>query len=189
MPYHSVEQTKVDLGIEESPPPSGGVDLSNYYTKSEVDIALAAAAGADLSAYYTKAQIDAMAAAKIAITDIVNDLNSVDTSKPLSAAQGKALKTLIDNIMTLLGSDNVNLDTLQEIVDFIELNKATLDTLGISNIAGLSAVLATKADAAHTHPLKTINGQSIEGSGNIEVSGSASLVNIVTGRNMWCQKL
>jgi len=146
----------------------------------------------DLSGYYTKTETDNIAATKLAVADVVDSLTSTETAKPLSAAQGKALKTLIDNIIVLLGSDNVNLDTLQEIVDFIELNKATLDTLGISNIAGLQNALNAKADAthnhdgayaaaSHTHQLKTINGQSIEGSGNIDVSGSASVVNIVTG--------
>lgn len=149
MAHFSPETKIVELGITESPPPV--VDFSNYYTKEQVDVALSQATGADLSAYYTKTQIDTIAAAKVAIDGIVNDLNSTDTTKPLSAAQGKALKTLIDNIMTLLGSDNVNLDTLQEIVDFIELNRAALDALGISNIAGLQNALNAKADAGHSH--------------------------------------
>ena len=63
---------------------------------------------------------------------------------PLSAAQGKVLKDLIDAINTLLTSDNVNLDSLQEVVDFIEANKNTLDNLSISNIAGLQAALDAK---------------------------------------------
>lgn len=47
------------------------VDLSNYYTKTQVDSAIASASGsADLSNYYTKAQVDtAIANAISAITD------------------------------------------------------------------------------------------------------------------------
>lgn len=47
------------------------VDLSNYYTKNQVDSAIASASGgADLSNYYTKAQVDtAIADAISAITD------------------------------------------------------------------------------------------------------------------------
>jgi len=62
-----------------------------------------------------------------------------------------ALQTSVDNINTLLASDELTLDTLQEIVDFIELNKAELDTLGIGNIAGLQNALDAKAAALHNH--------------------------------------
>ncbi|MGE4399389.1 MAG: hypothetical protein AB7D29_07700 [Campylobacterales bacterium] len=149
----------------------------------------------DLSGYYTKTETDNIAATKLAVADVVDSLTSTETAKPLSAAQGKALKTLIDNIVVLLGSDNVNLDTLQEIVDFIELNRATLETLGISNIAGLQNALDAKAAAGHNHDsiyaaighthtknqitdfptFKTINGESIEGTGNLSISGSGSV--------------
>jgi len=76
--------------------------------------------------------------------DVVNNVTSTGTDVPLSAAQGKVLKDLIDAINTLLTSDNTNLDSLQEVVDFIEANKSTLDSLSISNIAGLQAALDAK---------------------------------------------
>ena len=57
--------------------------------------------------------------------DVVNNVTSTGTDVPLSAAQGKVLKDLIDAINTLLTSDNTNLDSLQEVVDFIEANKST----------------------------------------------------------------
>ncbi|MDD3468058.1 MAG: hypothetical protein PHE67_12995, partial [Campylobacterales bacterium] len=149
----------------------------------------------DLSGYYTKTETDNIAATKLAVADVVDSLTSTETAKPLSAAQGKALKTLIDNIVVLLGSDNVNLDTLQEIVDFIELNRATLETLGISNIAGLQNALDAKAAAGHNHDsiyaaighthtknqitdfptFKTINGENIEGTGNLVIGGGTSI--------------
>ena len=83
---------------------------------------------------------------KIYYSDIVNNLTSNNTDKPLSANQGLVLKGFIDNINTLLASDNVDLDTLQEIVDFIENNKDILDGLTISNIAGLQNALDLKVD-------------------------------------------
>lgn len=61
------------------------------------------------------------------------------------------LKTAIDNINKILTSDNANLDTLQEIVDFIEVNKSTLETLGIDNITGLRRELENKANKTHNH--------------------------------------
>ena len=76
--------------------------------------------------------------------DVVNDLTSTTTNVPLSAAQGKALKDLIDSINTLLTSDNLDLDSLQEVVDYIETNRQDLDNLAIANITGLQAALDLK---------------------------------------------
>ena len=83
---------------------------------------------------------------KIDYNDIVDNLIDNRAGVPLSANQGKVIKGLIDDINTLLTSDNVNLDTLQEVVDFIEANKDTLDNLTISNIAGLQSALDDKVD-------------------------------------------
>lgn len=83
---------------------------------------------------------------KVNISDIQNTLLSIDTNKPLSAAQGKVLKDLIDYHTTLLFSDDTTLDELQEIVNYIKQNKSTLDSLGISNIAGLVDALSNKVD-------------------------------------------
>lgn len=83
---------------------------------------------------------------KIYYTDIVDDLVSNNSDKPLSANQGLVIKGFIDNINTLLASDNIDLDTLQEIVDFIENNKEILDGLTIGNIAGLQNALDLKVD-------------------------------------------
>ena len=76
--------------------------------------------------------------------DVVNNVTSTATTVPLSAAQGKVLKDLIDAINTLLTSDNVDLDSLQEVVDYIETNRQDLDNLGIANITGLQAALDLK---------------------------------------------
>jgi hypothetical protein len=86
---------------------------------------------------------------KVNYSDIVNNLTDISTNKPLSAMQGKVLKTLIDNINTLLLSDNTTLDSMQEVVDFIEANRTTLNTLSIPNIAGLENALNSKLDASN----------------------------------------
>lgn len=88
-------------------------------------------------------------------TDVKDNLLSTDTNKPLSANQGYVLKGLIDNINTLLTSDNIDLDTLQEVVDFIEANRTTLDSLTISNIAGLQNALDNKVDVVSGKELST----------------------------------
>jgi hypothetical protein len=51
---------------------------------------------------------------------IVNNLTAGGATSILSAEQGRQIKILIDNINSLLASDNQDLDTLQEIVDAIE---------------------------------------------------------------------
>ena len=79
---------------------------------------------------------------------VVDDLVTGGSAVPLSAAQGVALKGFIDAINALLTSDETSLDTLQEIVDFIELNRSDLDSLGISSIAGLQTALDGKQAAS-----------------------------------------
>ena len=103
---------------------------------------------------------------------------------PLSANQGKVLKDLIDAINTLLTSDNVNLDSLQEVVDYIEANKDTLDNLAISNIAGLQAALDSKqntevgkglsANDFTTALLTKLNGIAAGAQVNVKPSWTAS---------------
>lgn len=75
---------------------------------------------------------------------IIDALTSDVADQPLSANQGRALKGLIDTINTLLQSDDGALDELQEIVDYIKLNRNELDSLSIVSIAGLSDALDGK---------------------------------------------
>lgn len=81
----------------------------------------------------------------VSSTDIVNDLTTGGIAVPASAEQVKVLKGFIDAINSLLASDEVSLDELQEVVDFIQLNRSDLDALGIANIAGLQNALDAKA--------------------------------------------
>ena len=82
-------------------------------------------------------------------------LRNVDISQllPKGGYTGTAqnLKELIDNIMRILQSPDTELDELREIVAYIKQNKRTLDTLGISNIAGLQDALNGKAPTDHNH--------------------------------------
>ena len=82
-------------------------------------------------------------------------LRNVDISQllPKGGYTGTAqnLKELIDNIMRILQSPDTELDELREIVAYIKQNKRILDTLGISNIAGLQDALNGKAPTSHNH--------------------------------------
>ncbi|MDN5077656.1 hypothetical protein PJV89_05225 [Aliarcobacter butzleri] len=83
-------------------------------------------------------------AKKLNISDTQDLLTSNDTTKPLSANQGRVLKEFIDAINEILSSDDTTLDELQEIVSFIKQNKSTLDNLSVNNIAGLEIALNDK---------------------------------------------
>lgn len=54
------------------------------------------------------------------------------------------LQGLFDAINAILASDDTDLDELQEIVDFIKLNRDELDNLSIASIAGLQTALDNK---------------------------------------------
>ena len=99
--------------------------------------------------------VDAELAKKVDITSIIDDLTSTLANQPLSANQGRVLKELIDNINTILQSDDTNLDELQEIVDFIKMNREDLDSLSIPSIAGLEAALNSKVDKVTGKQLST----------------------------------
>jgi hypothetical protein len=141
--------------------------------------------------------------------NIVDDLNSTVPGSVLDANQGRILKGLIDNITTMLNSDESNLDTLQEIVDFIKINRDTLNALTIGSISGLEDKLDTKVDKVSGKGLssndytniektavstignkqdklisgsniKTINNISLLGNGNIEISNTGGGHNVNT---------
>lgn len=110
--------------------------------------------------------------------NIVDDLNSTVPGSVLDANQGRILKGLIDNITTILNSNETNLDTIQEIVDFIKINRDTLNALTISSIAGLQNALNNKLDknqnavsASKLATARTIGGVSFDGTSNINLPG------------------
>ncbi len=79
-----------------------------------------------------------------------NSLTGTSTEAALSANQGRILKGLIDQLNALVTSDDTSLDELQDIVNFIKQNRDTLDSLDISNIAGLQNALNNKLGKTET---------------------------------------
>lgn len=77
----------------------------------------------------------AIADLKVNVADIIDNVTSLDTNKPLSANQGKLLNDNVTAINLLLASDDTTLDELQEVVNFIKANRDDLDTLTLDNIA------------------------------------------------------
>lgn len=87
--------------------------------------------------------------------ELIDNLTSTETTKGLTANQGRVLKGLIDQLNNILTSDDTTLDELQEIVNYIKQNKADLENLSIANIAGLSDALTNKVDVVVGKGLST----------------------------------
>lgn len=80
----------------------------------------------------------------------INDLVTGGIYDFLSAEQGKVLKTQIDNINTLLASDNVNLDNVQELVDAIETVQLSLSTILVNDLTTGGTTKALTAEMGKT---------------------------------------
>ena len=65
---------------------------------------------------------------------IVNNLTTGGATSILSAEQGVVLQTQIDAINTLLTSDDINLDTVQELVDAIKTVETSLETILVNDL-------------------------------------------------------
>lgn len=99
-----------------------------------------------------KSLIDGITTSKVNVSDIVNNLTTNTTNKPLSAAQGVAIKTLID--------------ALQEELDS--------HTHAIADVSGLQTALDGKAASSHgTHVSYSTTAPVMDGTAS---AGSASTV-------------
>lgn len=87
-----------------------------------------------------------IASGALQVVDVIDSLNSLESGKPLSANQGKVLNDAINTINALLASDDTTLDEMQELVDYVKVNKSSLENLSIANIAGLQTSLDGKVN-------------------------------------------
>ena len=83
-------------------------------------------------------------------SDAYNALDYTLAGKSLDARQGKVLKNLIDDINALLVSDNIDLNTLQNLVDAIEVVQNSLNTLLVNNLTSGGATKALTAEMGKT---------------------------------------
>lgn len=120
------------------------------------------------------------AIANIDVPEIVDALTSIETTKGLSANQGKILKGFIDDINTLLSSNDMTLDTLQEIVTYIKANSTELDTLSIGNIGGLQVALDSKVDKDGTKVLSDVNFTTAKDSKLTGIAAGAQVNTVVS---------
>lgn len=99
---------------------------------------------------------------KVAIADIVDNLTTTATNKPLSANQGKLLKDAIDNINALLQSNDTDLDQLQEIVTYIKSNKTLIDGITTSKV-NVSDIIDDLVSQIANKPLSANQGYVLKG--------------------------
>lgn len=81
---------------------------------------------------------------------IVNDLVTGGATSLASAETVKTLKTQIDGINTLLTSNDVNLDTVQEIVDAIKTVETSLSTILVNDLTTGGTTKALTAEMGKT---------------------------------------
>ena len=93
---------------------------------------------------------------KLDKSSVENSDSSTSTVNPVSAYQVKLLKDQVIAIMGLLDSTEDDLDTLQEVVNFIQSNKTTLDEYATSKVSVTDIIndflsdIANKPASAHT---------------------------------------
>lgn len=119
--------------------------------------------------------------AKLEASNVVDSLISESAAAPLSANQGRVLKGLIDSLNTLVASDDTTLDELQEIVDYIKVNRNELENLSVGAIAGLQTALDGKAATSHTHSLSEVTGSGTAAALNVAGTGNAAVGEVVKG--------
>jgi hypothetical protein len=98
---------------------------------------------------------------------IVDDLLTGGSTSLLSAEQGKVLKIQIDAINTLLTSNDVNLDTVQEIVNAIKIVETSLSTILVNDLTTGGTTKALTAEMG-----KQLNENAIHKTGDETKTGT-----------------
>lgn len=88
---------------------------------------------------------------------IVNDLVTGGATSLASAETVKTLKTQIDGINTLLTSNDINLDTVQEIVDTIKTVETSLSTILVNDLTTGGTTKALTAEMGKLIELSKLN--------------------------------
>ena len=109
---------------------------------------------------------------------IVNNLTTGGTMSLLSAEQGVVLQTQIDAINTLLTSDDINLDTVQELVDAIKTVETSLETILVDDLTTGGTTKALTAEMGKS--LKSL----IDGKGIYETTGDFSNIQNLINNNL-----
>ena len=114
--------------------------------QAKADQAQANAIGSAVST--ALAQIGSHDAAEDSHTDLRALISAAQTAADGASGSASANQSSIVALQALLASDDVSLDQLQEIVNYIKANRADLDAFGIASIIGLQAALDAKETPA-----------------------------------------
>ena len=118
-----------------------------------------------------KSLIDGVTTSKVNVTDIIDNLTTNVTNKPLSAAQGVAIKGLIDALQEDLDSHT---HTVSDITD------VTATATELNYMDGVTSSVQTqldgKANAFHIHPYGVCNSGDFTKAKTVTVDNNFSLV-------------
>lgn len=113
---------------------------------------------------------------------LIDDLITGGSESILTAEQGKVLQNQINDINTLLQSDNVDLDTIQEIVDAIEQVQISLDTILVNDLTTGGVTKALTAEMG-----KLLNETKL--TATIATDAEAQITTVVTEDNKVVSRL
>ena len=88
--------------------PAGTINVTLFFPGVNGEVVIQT-----LADVYSKSQVDTLLAAKVSTSNIINNLTSTATDKPLSAAQGKQIKDNIGStaeVITPIAGDNVTIN-------------------------------------------------------------------------------
>lgn len=124
-----------------------------------------------------KSYIDTVDAKKINYTDLVNDLTTGGAGVPLSAEQGKALKTLVDEINTKLTDGTVTVKAATDSTIGGVLSGGDITVAGTGDVTVNNAAQATKLATMRTF---TFTGGAT-GTGDFDGTGNVNIALTVPG--------
>jgi hypothetical protein len=134
------------------------------------------------------APLDAFIKLSSQYLNIVNDLVTGGSTSMLSAEQGIVLKLQIDAINTLLSSNDINLDTVQELVNAIKTVQISLSTILVNDLttggtakaltAEMGKSLKALCDSLSTNKVDKVEGERLINAA--EITKLSGLVNVTT---------
>jgi hypothetical protein len=110
------------------------------------------------------APLNALGKLVVSYLNVVNDLVTGGSESLLTAEQGKVLQMQIDGIKVILTSDNTNLDTVQELVNAIELVQMSLETILVNDLVtgGVTKALTAEQGKAIKSLIDTLTTSKVE---------------------------
>lgn len=140
--------------------------------------------GHDSTYFASQNELDNVKQRYVKKEEVIDNLKSTVKDLPLSANQGNVIRKELDKILALLKSNDVSLDELQEIVDFIKANREKIDTLGIDQVKGLRNYL-NNLDTVDTTlvPKDWWNFKFLDRIKEVDGSGSGIDADLLDGRD------